>query len=317
MAEERKVSRHLDWNLLRSFVTIAQSSSITAAADRLNLTQPTVSVSLRRLEEQVGRRLIDRSPQSFDLTEAGRALLAEALEILGAVERLQVRLDAAEGVIRGEARIALASHVVSDLFDEAIALFSARHPEASLFLDVVSSRVAIEQVAARQAALAVGLVSDRDPMLDCIPFYRQHYALYCGPRHRLFGRTGLTLADLHDEVSVGLLTDRTDKAFLEVAGLRFRAGLRPEVAGRSRNLEEIRRMIIAGVGIGPMPVHIAARDCADGMLWRLPPYDQTATTEVFLISAADRALSPLEKAVKAAFLDVLADVPPEDRVYGG
>ncbi|MBY6090884.1 LysR family transcriptional regulator [Maritimibacter alkaliphilus] len=316
MSDRGRVSRHLDWNLLRSFVTIAQSSSITDAAQRLNLTQPTVSVSLRRLEEQIGRKLIDRSPTSFGLTEAGRVVLADAMEIHGSVERLQARLDAADNVIRGEARIALASYVVSDLFDAALALFTDRHPEASLFLDVVSSRVALGMVAAREASLGICLVSERDPMLDYTYFYRQHYGLFCGPRHRLFGQGGLALEALRDEVSVGFMADRTDKAFLEVAGMRFRAGLRPEVAGRSRNLEEVRRMIVAGVGIGPLPLHVAAPDCAAGRLWRLPPYTDTPMTEVSIVSAADAALSPLERAVKAAFLDVLADIAPEDRVYG-
>lgn len=312
-----QVSRHLDWNLLRSFTVIAQSRSITEAARRLNLTQPTVSVSLRRLEEQVGRRLIERSATHFALTEAGRALLAEAIEIQGSVERLQVRLDAAEGEIRGEAMIALASHIVFEAFDEALGAFSAAHPAASLHLDVVSSRIALEMVAARRAAMAICLVSRRDPLLDYTFFFRQHHGLFCGPRHRLFGRGDLTLEDLRDEVSVGSLADRTDASMIEIAGMRFRAGLRPEVAGRSRNLEEVRRMILAGVGIGPLPLHVAAADCAAGRLWRLPPFDNPPATEVSLVTAPEQVLSPLERALKQAFVDALAKYPPEARVLGG
>ena len=57
--------RELDWNLLRSFVVLAQSSSVTEAAGRLRLTQPSVSTALKRLESHVGRKLIDRAPGHF------------------------------------------------------------------------------------------------------------------------------------------------------------------------------------------------------------------------------------------------------------
>ncbi len=52
----------LDWNLLRSFVVIAEVKSITRAAERLNLKQPSVSNALRRLEDRIGQRLVERTP---------------------------------------------------------------------------------------------------------------------------------------------------------------------------------------------------------------------------------------------------------------
>jgi DNA-binding MarR family transcriptional regulator len=68
--------RRLDWNLLRTFVVLVEAQGITRAAERLGLQQPTVSNALRRLEETLGRRLIDRSPGTFELTEAGGCSIA-------------------------------------------------------------------------------------------------------------------------------------------------------------------------------------------------------------------------------------------------
>ncbi|MFZ9199357.1 MAG: LysR family transcriptional regulator [Paracoccaceae bacterium] len=66
----------LDWNLLRVFLALAEAGSVTGAAERLSLKQPSVSAALKRLEERVGARLIDRARRRFQLTAAGVRLLA-------------------------------------------------------------------------------------------------------------------------------------------------------------------------------------------------------------------------------------------------
>ena len=80
----------LDWNLLRTFVVIAEVKSITRAAERLNLKQPSVSNALKRLEDRVGRRLVERDATRFDLTEVGQLLYEQAVEVFG-FEELGVR----------------------------------------------------------------------------------------------------------------------------------------------------------------------------------------------------------------------------------
>ncbi|MBA5790878.1 LysR family transcriptional regulator, partial [Escherichia coli] len=54
--------------------------------------------------------------------------------------------------------------------------------------------------------------------------------------------------------------------------------------GVANNLEEVRRMIVSGLGIGAIPVQIAERDVRDGILWRLPPYEDVMPIDVFLIT---------------------------------
>jgi len=69
-----KFVTNLDWNLLRTFVVISEEGSITAAANKLLLRQPTVSLALQRLEAQMRTRLIDRGRGAFRLTAVGREL---------------------------------------------------------------------------------------------------------------------------------------------------------------------------------------------------------------------------------------------------
>ena len=88
---------NLDWNLLRTFVVIAEEGSITSAAARLLRRQPTVSAALSRLEAQIGQRLIERGGGTFRLTAAGRELYRECAEIYSSVSRLKEVADTAVG----------------------------------------------------------------------------------------------------------------------------------------------------------------------------------------------------------------------------
>src|SRR5699024_1482377 len=56
------------------------------------------------------------------------------------------------------------------------------------------------------------------------------------------------------------------------------------VIGTSWNLEEVRRMIVAGLGIGPLPIRVVGRDVRDGLLWQLPSYDDPPAIDIFLVT---------------------------------
>src|SRR5690606_19266320 len=136
----------LDWNLLRTFVVIAEVKSITRAADRLNLKQPSVSNALRRLEDRVGRRLVERDATRFELTDAGRLLYERSIEVFGTISQLPLLMRGVSDDVTGHVTVATASHVVSPLFDRALAEFHGNYPRASLTISVAASSEVTKQV---------------------------------------------------------------------------------------------------------------------------------------------------------------------------
>ena len=122
----------LDWNLLRTFVVIAEVKSITRAAERLNLKQPSVSNALKRLEDRVGRRLVERDATRFDLTEVGQLLYEQAVEVFGTISQLPQLVRGVSDDVTGHVTIAVASHVVSPIFDRALMEFHRNYPRATL-----------------------------------------------------------------------------------------------------------------------------------------------------------------------------------------
>lgn len=108
---------------------------------------------------------------------------------------------------------------------------------------------------------------------------------------------------------------RLTDALRPVALPRATAELEERVVGVSFNLEEVRRMIVAGLGIGPLPVHVAARDVAAGILWRLPPYESPPAIDIYVVSKPGQRLNRAEY----SFLDMLKEridaIPFAERDY--
>ena len=311
-----RLTRELDWNLLRSFVVLAQSRSITDAAQRLRLTQPSVSTALKRLEDRVGKRLLDRAPGRFRLTPAGELLYREAVEIHGAIYRLSTLMRDMTDEVTGHVRLAMASHVICPFFDQVLAEFHAEHPRATLSIAVQPSAEALGSVAARNASLALCLVHRRDPGLEYLRLYREFFGLFCGPPHPLFGRAGLTRADLAGHSAVSFETDRLHDALRAVTLLRAESDMHEAIIGTSSHLEEVRRMVIAGLGVGPLPLHVVARDVADGLLWRLPPHDAPPAIDVHLVWNPKAALNRAEQSLLDRLRARVASLPIEARTYG-
>lgn len=315
LTSEERLARDLDWNLLRTFLVLAQSRSVTDAAERLGLKQPSVSSALKRLEDRMGKRLIDRRPGRFALTAAGRLLQTEATDIHGAILRLGTVMRDVGDEVSGHVAIAMASHVVCPLFDAALTQFHGDHPAATLSIDVMASREALEAVTSRRASFAVCLVNEHKPGIEYRRLFREFFGLFCGPTHPLFGRTGLATADLAGHSSVSFVTDRMNDALRAVTVMRSEARLDDRIVGTSANLEEVRRMIIAGLGIGPLPLHVVREDVEMGRLWRLPPYESPPAIDVHVVWNPRTRANRAEQAVLTQLLNRIDATPMKDRIY--
>lgn len=313
--KEGRVVWDLDWNLIRTFLVIVEEKGITAAANSLSLKQPTVSNALRRLEQRLAKRLIVRAPGKFEVTPAGRLLYSEALEIFGSISRLSILIRDMDEDVSGHVTLAMASHVVSPILDEVLSTFHRSYPGATLGIDVLTSQDVVQAVRQRQASIGICLVHEKQPRLHYARLFREYFGFFCGPEHRLFGRTGLSLADLRGETSVSFKTDRLTDALRSVALVRAEAELEDRVVGVSSSLEEVRRMILAGLGIGPLPIHVANRDVEAGLLWRLPPYEAPPAIDIYVVTNPSTRLNRAEQHLIAMISQRIEEIPFQERDY--
>ncbi len=127
-----------DLRLLRAFVRIAESGSISAAARGLNTTQPTLSRQLRQLERTAGIVLVRRDTHTLNLTDAGRALLEDARELLGLAETASQRLRAEKDRPHGHLRLVAVLDFGQWLVPRLLACFRRKHPEITAELHLIN-----------------------------------------------------------------------------------------------------------------------------------------------------------------------------------
>ena len=306
---------NLDWNLLRTFMVVVDEGGITPAAHFLGLKQPTISAALKRLEDITGRKLINRSPKHFSITPWGQVLYAEASAIFGAVAQLPDLMGGLEEEVTGQISIAVASHVVSPHFDAVLERFNARYPKVSYTISTMDSADVIAHLQQNRVTFGVCLFQQQPVGLDARVLYREYFGFFCGPSHRLYGRQDIEAAELRNENAVSFQTDELDGPLFAVAQLRRHMGMRVELKGLSSNLPEVWRMIVANIGIGALPVHVARRDVNAGLLWQLPPYKSLPAVDIHLLTNARRSKNRAEKALLDMLNAELDTVPLSDRTY--
>ncbi len=158
------MARDLDSSLLRAFVTVVEAGSISAAADSLARTQAAVSMQLRRLEDQLERRLLERSPRGVRLTDAGQVFLPYAQGILGAGADAQRALSA--GHVAGQVRLGMLEDIAVGRLPHALRRFSAAYPRIALELVIAGSAALSGRLAAGELDLVIG-----DPgLIDATPY---------------------------------------------------------------------------------------------------------------------------------------------------
>ena len=312
---EQRFPWTLDWNLLRTFMVVVEQRGISRAADFLGLKQPTVSAALKRLETATGQRLIIRKPNEFKVTRAGQALYSQCSAIFGAISQLPSLLEIGGEDLRGHIAIGTTSHVISEHFDDLLYAFAKRHPKVTFSFNVAESEEIVARVTQNRTSLGICLMQSIPAGLKARILYREYFGLFCGPRHRLFDRAEIALADLEGEPSVSFQTETEGGPLEPVARLRARAKIAAGWRGLSSNLHELRRMIVADIGIGALPLHVARRDVEQGRLRQLPPYDDLPLVNIYLLTNPARRLSEAEAAFLAACGDALAGTDIAERTY--
>lgn len=269
----------LNWNYLRIFAAIVRNGGVTRAAPVLGMSQSAVSQTLQRLETAMDRTLVRREGRGFSLTAVGEAVLADVQAMQAAAERIGLRV----GEHRPELRVMIVSNLISPLLDEAFRLFHQRHPEVLLQVDVRNSHDILAHLRERTQGVGICLLTQPVPELDCRFLFRDEWSVFCGVEHPFFGRDEVALDELRQEPFVAFACARDGAGLEPMAPLSLRLGLGRTTSGTSSNVEEVRRMIVSGVGLGLLPWTSARDEVQAGLLWPVRTTGEWLGTHVYLV----------------------------------
>ncbi len=236
---------------LRYLVALAETRHFGRAAEASFVSQPTLSTQIRKLEEELGVALVERTPRKVLLTEVGREIAQRARDVLNEVDQIKAIARRTRDPESGSLRLGIFPTLGPYLLPHAVPMIRRRFPRLELLLVEEKTEVVVRQL--REGRLDAGILALplHEPQLHAEPLFEEPFVLAVPEGSALATRKALTLDDLADQ-SVLLLEDGhclRDQA-LEVCQL---AGAGEKAGFRATSLETLRQMVAADVGITLLP----------------------------------------------------------------
>lgn len=272
--------RNLDWNLLKVFAEIVRCNGVSSAARAMSRQQPSVSSALKRLEEYLDKQLCERGPGGFALTDHGERLAEICEKMVDLVSTTQPKFDEIDDEVSVQLRIVTVGNIVSPRLDTALARFGRRYPRAELLIQVASCPEIEDRVRRGDADIGVCPAPSVDDNLEYTFLYRECHTPMCGANHRLFGKS---ISDPHELAGEAFIVPGIDEA-APIRAFRERNGWGRKTVGESLDLNEVRRMLIAGLGIALVPVEFLQEDQAKGAIWPLMESPPELQDDVYLVA---------------------------------
>jgi len=285
----------VEFQQLEMFAAVVEEGSVSRAAKRVCRTAPAVSMALRKLEEEVGSSLFDRSERhNHQLTASGKLLYSYVTRILEM--RNEASTVVSELTRGGRRTLRIGTHESTSLYllPSLIHTFNEAHP--GIKIEVVSGNSERLLTALGNRVIDLALIADApdDPQLERQLITQDELVLITAPQHRLTGVKHVHVRDLAGELLIvqgtkSMLRERLLRAFQE-SGTSF------NVSVENIAIEAIKRMVAEGLGIGFVPLMCVREEAACGKLIAIEIEGIDRGWDLWLVRRKDRSLSPSAQA---------------------
>ena len=304
-AVPEQLSKAFDIQRLRVLVEVARRGSVTAAAEELRLSQPTVSLHVKALNMMLGVPVVERRGRGVRLTDAGRVLEEHARRALAELERAQEAMERHRGVAGGSLHLGAGTTPGTYLLPRLLGEFHARHPDVDLRLEVASTSGIVELI--RRGELHLGVVGETAPHRDIEqrPLVRDRLVCIVPVAHAAAERGEITKRELADATllvrGAGSSSQAVTDRWLE------RSRLQPRSRWELDSPEAIKQAVAAGLGVAFVSELIVRDELQHGRLAAVGVESARLPERTLdLVRSAGQGLSPPER----AFIELLDERLP-------
>ncbi len=275
---------------------LAREGSFSRAARVAHLTQPAISMQIKRLEEEIGLPLFDRQGRQLMLTEAGEEMLQCAQQIREQLCQTNERLDAMRGLEGGRLHLTMAA-TANYFAPQLIAAFHRQYPKVEIRLSATNRAGLLHALDDHATDMAIMGAPPDGHQLRGHPFMSNPLVIIAHPAHPLAGERNIPLrrlADVHFIVrEAGSGTRRAAEHFFERHGLKLRAG-----AAMNR-VEAIKQAVMSELGLGIVSLHTLEMELQLQRLVVLDVEDFPILRQWYIVHREGKRFTPVQQ----AFLD--------------
>lgn len=244
----------MDIRQVRQFVALCDTLSFSKAARALNMSQPPLSISIRKLEAEIGVALFDRHARGVTLTAAGIAALPHAREILRDMVAMGDAAGETIAEIGGRLNIGFVGSAVYALLPKVVPLFRSQRPTVDLRLREANTLEIMRGV--ETGDLDIGVL--RTPVFDTgnvalEPLYREEMMLLIPPGHVLGDKTLVRLEDLREKALIGYDRVRNPNYRILLLSACEAAGFQPKIVEEAAHLHTLIALVESGIGLALAP----------------------------------------------------------------
>lgn len=237
---------------IRYFIAIAETGSVSAAAQAVHISQSTLTTAIKQLEESLGAVLFSRHAKGMELTHQGHQFLRQAHLILASVDNARRSLQQSTDDVEGELNIGVTSLVAGYYLADLLARFQKIYHKVKLRV-IEDDRDYIEHLlVSGEIDVGVMILSNLEyrSALNTEVLTYSHYRLWLPPEHELLELDSIGLKDLTNAPLIMLNVDEMEE---RIRNCWSGSGERPQVSMRSASVEAVRSLVSAGMGLALMP----------------------------------------------------------------
>jgi DNA-binding transcriptional LysR family regulator len=256
--------RVIETKQLRWLVAIAETGSFTGAAERLGVSQPTVSQNVRAIEESLGVVLFARDARGIRPTPAGELLLQGARHVLERLEEIARRLSEHRDGRSGLLRVGTPEPPCNYVLPPALAEFHRRHPRLLVRITTGHTAATMQRLRAGELDVALLPLPVDAERLRLVHAGRDELVAIAPPDHPWRGRLHVAARDFSTESII--LYDRASQITELTLAFLLDTGVFPQVAMEVDHLEAVKELVRRGVGVAVLPAWAARREIEAGAL---------------------------------------------------
>lgn len=294
----------MEFDQLKLFADLVREQNFTKVAERNNVTQPAVSLSIQKLEEELGTKLLERTTRKVLVTEEGRIFYDYAREILSKAQEVKTLLQERQDRMLGSIRLATVHSIGLYELPESLKEFIRRYPEVNFHIEYLLSDQVYHAVMEGDADL--GLVAYPEPRssVTILPFFEDELVLICNNEHPLAQQEQVSLRALDGLSFVAFESEIPTRKAIDA--LLHEHQVHVEMRMQCDNIEILKKMVEVGLGISMVPLLSVREEVRNGSLRVLRLVGRTVRRPLAILHRKGKTLTRPQR----AFVSLLTEESP-------
>lgn len=289
----------MEFSQLEALITIAQEHSFSRAAEQMARTQPAISIAIKKLEEEIGVALLDRSRKTVALTDAGEVLFEYAQKIVNLRAEAVNAIKELQQLHHGKVTIGANESTSLYLLPRIILAYRQQYPRVKLEVFRTFSEQLPRLVKEHRLDFALQAYDPQDSQLATFPILEDELVLIMHPQHRLAKKRKVTVHELGNEsfLAHNVKSPARDKVVQFFRDHQVPLNISIELA----TIETIKRFVAMGMGLAIVPRLCVEEEIRTEQLVTVPIQGLHIRRTLRVVYVRDRVLSQ----AAAAFLKLI------------